>query len=106
MNGSSFLEVVLLDTRYAGRVLLRSPGFAITAVLALALGIRANTAIFTVVNKVLLEPLPYRQPDRVVELEPSGPQGNADVTSIPKFNVEPRADGLPRGQAPNGSGRS
>lgn len=87
MNGWSFLEVLLQDTRYAGRVLLRSPGFAITAILALALGIGANTAIFTVLNKVLLEPLPYRQPDRLVELELGGPQGNADVTSIPKFNV-------------------
>jgi putative ABC transport system permease protein len=56
-------------------------------ILALALGIGANTAIFTVVNKVLLEPLAYPQPDRLVELELSGPQGNTNITSIPKFNV-------------------
>jgi putative ABC transport system permease protein len=82
-----FLEVLLQDVRYAGRMLRRSPGFAATAVAALALGIGANTAIFTVVNTVLLQPLAYPEPDRLVQLELSSAQGNGNITSIPKFMV-------------------
>src|SRR5712691_12348488 len=53
------------DLRYAIRVLLKAPVFALTAILTLALCIGANTAIYTVVDRVLLRPLPYPQPDRL-----------------------------------------
>jgi putative ABC transport system permease protein len=87
MKTRQFLEILLQDVRYAGRMLRRSPGFSATAISALALGIGANTAIFTVVNTVLLQPLAYPEPDRLVQLELSSPQGNGNITSIPKFII-------------------
>jgi hypothetical protein len=85
MRNRELIEDFTHDTGYAFRILRRSPGFTATAILALALGIGANTAIFTVVNSVLLQPLAYPEPDRLVQLELSSPQGNANITSIPKY---------------------
>ena len=66
MKAGAFLDSVLLDLRFAVRSLRKNRGFAITAILTLALGIGATTAIFTVVNGVLLKPPPFPDAERLV----------------------------------------
>jgi putative ABC transport system permease protein len=75
------------DIRHSLQMFIKNPGFTIAAGAALALGIGANTAIFTVVNAVLLKPLTYPNADRIVEIELSGPHGNDAIASIPKFHI-------------------
>jgi len=77
----SRLEALLTDLKVVARRLSRSPGFAVTVLLTLSIGIGANTAVFSVVDSVLLKPLPYRQSDRLVTLSLQAP-GAAGLTSF------------------------
>jgi putative ABC transport system permease protein len=82
MNSIAPFENFLRDVRYARRTLLRNPGYALVAVLTLGLGIGANTAIFTVINGVLLKPLPYAQQDRIVHLDQTAALAGPDAIGL------------------------
>ena len=82
MRQTNQIETTLNDIRYSVRGLGRTPGFTIVIVLTLALAIGANSAIFSVIQGVLLRPLPYAQPDRIVRIF-----FNSDT--FPKFPLNP-----------------
>jgi predicted permease len=77
-NSISPIENTVRDIRYAWRTLRRSPGYTLMAILTLGLGIGANAAIFTVINAVLLRPLPYANPTQIVHLEQTASRVGAD----------------------------
>ena len=80
------MESFARDVRYVTRALLRSPAFFAVTVLTLALGVGATTAIYSVVNGVLLRPLPYPDPDRIVHLWQVGEQGGRGQVSDPNYD--------------------
>src|SRR5215204_7265846 len=81
------MRTLLADFRYALRVLVRTPSFALAVIAVLALGIGANTAIFSIVNAVLLRPLPFEQPDRIVRLYHIPPQST--FPGMATFSLSP-----------------
>jgi predicted permease len=81
----AWLRDVNKDVRYAARTLLRNPGFTATALVSLAIGIGANTAIFSILNALVLRPRPIADPERIVELYTGERGGSVEGTSYPSY---------------------
>ncbi len=79
------LDAVRQDLRFATRTLVRQPGFALVVVLTVALGIGATTVVFSVADAVVLRPLAYEEPDRLVRLQEANPRGDPYSVSAPNF---------------------
>jgi predicted permease len=82
------VETLMQDLRYSVRTLLKSPGFATIAVLCIAIGIGANTSIFSVVNAILLRPFPYADPDRIVALHEIQPKNDIDAGGFSNLDYQ------------------
>ena len=81
------VDAISRDIHFAVRSLLKAPGFTVVAILVMAVGIGANTAVFSVVNTVLLKPLTYPDPHSLVHLMNIGDQGSFRGANVPKFNI-------------------
>jgi hypothetical protein len=79
------MGTMMQDTKYAVRMLAKNPGFALIAILTLSLGIGANTALFSVVNGVLLNPLPFANPSRLAAIHWKTPQFEQASITYPNF---------------------
>jgi len=79
------MDTLIQDIRYAARKLMRTPSFAFIAVTTLALAIGATTAVFSIVNGVLLKPLPFREPDEIMKIGSTGKDGKLTHMSVPDF---------------------
>ena len=88
------LEYIWHDVRFAVRSLLKAPAFTVVAILVIAVGIGANTAVFSVINTVLLKPLTYPDPPSLVHLMNTGDQGSFPGANVPKFNIWRQQSGI------------
>src|SRR2546422_9987631 len=86
------MSTLFQDLRYGLRMLAKNPGFTVVAVLTLALGIGANTAIFSLVSAELLQPLPFPEPDRLVQIVRSEQQGRFEHVSVPMYAFFKRSE--------------
>lgn len=84
-RGLPMIETLIQDIRYGLRMSLKNPGFTLVAIIALALGIGANSAIFSVINAVLLRPLPFEEPDKLMLLWEKDPQAASKTVSYPNY---------------------
>ena len=95
------MQTFLQDVRYAVRNLRRTPGFTVVVVLTLALGIGANTSIFSVVNGVVLRPLPYPAPEQLVRITGELTKLNAPDVGVAPIELFDYQSPIPRHDRPN-----